>query len=197
PLNPESWMFHHPCVELTSLQAEAIGFKLYKIQSTGIKEEEVRELENFLRELKLNISFEAVVSGVIESSYQKTRIDDVCERLGLEHLTPLWRRNPEDVLMEIISQGFDVVFTAVAAHGFTEKWLNRRLDFEAFEELKLLNKKYGVHISLEGGEGETFVKDAPFFKKRIEFLEVEKIWKHDSGYLLVRRAVLINKKMKR
>ncbi|MGP3702999.1 MAG: diphthine--ammonia ligase [Candidatus Bathyarchaeota archaeon] len=194
PLNSESWMFHYPCIELTSLQAEAIGIKLYKFQSSGIKEEEVKELEDFLRELKLNVGFEALVSGVVESSYQKTRVDDVCKRLGLKHLTPLWHRNPEDILMELISQGFDVVFTAVAAQGFTEKWLNRKLDLEAFKELKLLNKKYGIHISLEGGEGETFVKDAPFFKKKIELLEVEKIWKHDSGYILAKKAVLINKK---
>lgn len=194
PLNPESWMFHYPCIDLTSLQAEAIGIKLYKLQTKGIKEEEAKDLENFLKELKLNINFEAVVSGVVESNYQKTRVDDICERLGLKHLTPLWHKNPENILREIISQGFDVVFTAVAAEGFTEKWLNRKLDFEALEELKLLSKKYGIHISLEGGEGETFVKDAPFFKKRIEFLDVEKVWKHDSGYLLIKKVALIDKR---
>ena len=33
PLNPESWMFHYPCIDLTSLQAEAIGIKLYKLHT--------------------------------------------------------------------------------------------------------------------------------------------------------------------
>ena len=193
PLNPESWMFHYPCIGLTHLQSKAMNIPIYSIVSRGEKEEEVLDLKNALEELKKSLRFEGLVSGAIESSYQKTRIDRVCREIGLISLTPLWHENPEKLLREVIEEGFEVVFTAVSAEGLTEKWLNRKLDFEALEELKILNKKFGIHLSLEGGEGETFVKDAPLFNKRIEFLDVEKVWRRSSGYLLVKKAVLVDK----
>ena len=87
------------------------------------------------------------------------------------------------------------MLTAVSAEGLNERWLNRRLDAEAIDDLKKLNKKYGVHVSLEGGEGETFVKDAPFFIRKINFLEIRKIWDRDSGYIIVKKAKLLDKKI--
>ncbi|MDI6691181.1 MAG: TIGR00289 family protein, partial [Candidatus Bathyarchaeota archaeon] len=52
---------------------------------------------------------------------------------------------------------------------------------------------YGVSVVGEGGEYETLVLDAPFFKKRIRIVEAEKVWKNQSGYLLVTKAELENK----
>lgn len=197
PLNPESWMFHYPCVSLTPLQSKAMGIPLYTVVTKGKKEEEILDLKRVISNLKDKLKFEALVSGAVESNYQKTRIEKVCDEVGLTSLTPLWHIDPEKLLKEIVSEGFEVVFTAVAAEGLTEKWLNRKLDLEALEELKILNKKFGIHLSLEGGEGETFVKDAPFFEKRIKFLEVEKVWKKCFGYLVVKKARLEDKKVVR
>jgi len=58
------------------------------------------------------------------------------------------------------------------------------------EESKRLNRRYGVHLSLEGGEGETLVLDCPLFHKRLHLIRVEKVWRIDSGYLTVREAAL-------
>jgi len=46
----------------------------------------------------------------------------------------------------------------------------------------------------EGGEYETLVLDAPFFKKKIELVETEVFWKGESGYLLVKKATLTDRK---
>jgi diphthamide synthase (EF-2-diphthine--ammonia ligase) len=53
-----------------------------------------------------------------------------------------------------------------------------------------------VSLVGEGGEYETLVLDGPLFKKRIELVETENFWKGESGYLLVRKAILIDKKKK-
>jgi len=45
----------------------------------------------------------------------------------------------------------------------------------------------------DGGEYETLVLDAPFFKKKIQLLQMEKVWEDHSGYLLVKKAVLLDK----
>jgi diphthamide synthase (EF-2-diphthine--ammonia ligase) len=35
--------------------------------------------------------------------------------------------------------------------------------------------------------------DAPFFEKRIELVETQRMWKGTSGYLLVKRAEVVEK----
>jgi diphthamide synthase (EF-2-diphthine--ammonia ligase) len=45
----------------------------------------------------------------------------------------------------------------------------------------------------EGGEYETLVLDGTFFKKRIKVVEAEKVWKGQSGYLLISKAELEDK----
>jgi diphthamide synthase (EF-2-diphthine--ammonia ligase) len=58
-----------------------------------------------------------------------------------------------------------------------------------------LSEKHGFHLGFEGGHADTFVVDGPIFKKKIKFLDTEKIWdeKTNSGYLKVKNAVLISK----
>ncbi|WP_309493475.1 diphthine--ammonia ligase [Candidatus Hecatella orcuttiae] len=197
PANPESWMFHHPCIDLTPLQSQAMGLPLHIQATSGRKEEELQDLRRALEFLKKKYRIEAVASGAVESQYQKSRIEKICKETGLISLNPLWGRDPLKLLEEVLSLGFEIVFTAVAAEGFDESWLNRRLDEEAVRDLKILNKKFGVHPSLEGGEGETFVKDTPFFARKVEFCGVEKVWRGYWGYLKVKEAKLIDKSGKR
>jgi diphthine-ammonia ligase len=53
-----------------------------------------------------------------------------------------------------------------------------------------LNKRFGVSLVGEGGEYEILVLDAPIFRKRLRILEAEKVWEGQSGYFLVKKAVL-------
>ncbi len=190
PRRQDSWMFHYPCVELTLLQAEALGLPLTQVETAGVKELELNDLKEALKGLRDRLRVEAVVSGAIASQYQRSRIDRLCGELNLKSLTPLWHRDPESLLKGMLGAGFEIVFTAVAAQGFTAEWLGRRLDMETIEDLKRLNRRYGVHLSLEGGEGETLVLDCPLFHKRIHLTRVEKVWCIDSGHLIVKEAVL-------
>jgi ABC transporter with metal-binding/Fe-S-binding domain ATP-binding protein len=193
PMNPFSWMFHCPCIEFTYLQAEALNLPLIVIKTKGKKEVELDDLKKGLSNLKKRCYISGVVSGAVASDYQKTRIDRICDRLNLKSFSPLWHKDPELLLRSMLDAGFEAVFTGVSAQGLNEKWLGRKLDEKAIEDLIKLNQKFGIHLSLEGGEAETFVIDCPLFKKRIEFEEVENVWKHDSGYILVKKAKLIDK----
>jgi ABC transporter with metal-binding/Fe-S-binding domain ATP-binding protein len=193
PRNPESWMFHRPCVEYTPLQAEAMGLPLTLVEVSGEKEVEIEELKEALTKLKDELKVEGLACGAVQSRYQRSRIEKICRIIGLKMLTPLWGENPESLLWEMLNLEFEVVFTAVAAFGMDEKWLGRRLNSKTIEDLKKLNMKFKVNLALEGGEAETFVLDACFFNKRIELLGVEKIWFGDWGYLKVKDAKLKNK----
>jgi predicted ATP pyrophosphatase (TIGR00289 family) len=154
-----------------------------------MKESEREDLKRLLEKLDV----EGVVSGAIASNYQKTRIENMCKQLGLNCVAPLWQRDQLQVLKEILDLKFEVLITGVYAYGFGKEWLGRKIDEATVEDLLRLNRQYGVSLAGEGGEYETLVVDAPFFKKRIKIVEAEKVWKGSSGYFLIKKAELQNK----
>jgi ABC transporter with metal-binding/Fe-S-binding domain ATP-binding protein len=184
-------MFHHPCAELTKLQAEAMGIKHVMWETAGEKERELEDMTAAIGSIKDDI--DGVVSGAILSRYQKDRIDAICKELDLKSITPLWHKNEEKLLKEEIDAGLDIIITAVASAGLDKSWIGKKLDEESIEELKKLKEKYGINISGEGGEYESFVINAPFFKKKIELGEIEKVWDEDtdSGYIVCKNARLV------
>jgi len=189
PQRDDSWMFHYPNVELTGLFAEACGIPLIKAETSGVKEKELEDLKSLL--MKLDI--EGVVSGVISSTYQKTRLNRICIDVGLKSITPLWHKDPKRLMETLITDGFSVIFTGVYAYGLDEKWLGRRLDREALKDLVALSRRYQISLVGDGGEYETLVLDAPYFEKRIRILKAKTLWGGESGYLLVEEARLEEK----
>jgi len=185
----DSWMFHFPNIRLVDSFAEAVGLPLVKIESSGIKEKELQDLEHLIESLDV----EGIVSGAIASAYQKTRIDEVCKRLNLVSVTPLWQRNPLDLLNEILSLKIEVIITGVYAYGLSKDWLGRKIDENVLVDLVEINRKYGVSLVGEGGEYETLTLDAPFFKKRIAVKKARRIWKGQSGHYQISQVELQNK----
>ena len=145
--NPASYMFHVANIHITELSAEAMGIPLIKKVTKGIKEEELDDLKNILIELK-DSGIEAIYSGALFSVYQKSRIDAICEELGLKSCAPLWHRDPVEYMNEIIDLGFEVIITSVAAEGLDESWLGKKIDKDVLDEIVELNKKYKIHFKL-------------------------------------------------
>jgi len=189
PQREDSWMFHFPNIHLADLFGEAVEIPLVKADTIGEKETELEDLKNVLATLDI----EGVVSGAISSWYQKRRIDKVCQELGLEAIAPLWQEDPVKLLKEIISKNFETMIIGVYAYGFDETWLGRKIDPATMKDLVALNDEYQISLVGEGGEYETLVLDAPFFKKKLQILQAEKIWENHSGYLLVKEARLVDK----
>ncbi|MEM3421533.1 MAG: TIGR00289 family protein [Candidatus Hadarchaeum sp.] len=189
--NPFSWMFHSVNINATKLQAEAVGIKQIMRQTLGKKEYELEDLKGAIEEVKGEI--DGIISGSISSSYQKNRVDLIAKELGLVSLSPLWGLDPVELLRDMIKVGFDIIITSVAAQGFGPSWLGRRIDEKAVEELEKLCQKYGINPSGEGGEYESFVLDAPIFRKRIEVIDAERVWSGTNGYLLIKQARIVEK----
>ena len=97
------------------------------------------------------------------------------------------------LLKEILNLEFEAIITGVCAYGLTSEWLGRKIDTASIEDLMELNRKYGVSVVGEGGEYETMVLDAVFFKKRIKIVESRKTWKNQSGYFIITKAELESK----
>jgi uncharacterized protein (TIGR00290 family) len=91
----------------------------------------------------------------------------------------------------MLSRGMVIIVTAVAAMGLDEGWLGRVLDPEAVEALRGLSERFGVDVCGEGGEMETLVLDAPWFRSRLEVLEARRVWDGVRGSYVVERAGLL------
>lgn len=89
--------------------------------------------------------------------------------------------------------GFEIIITSVSAAGLNQSWLGRRIDERCIEELLKLREKYGISIVGEGGEMETFVTDAPFFKNKIKIKKAEKSWDGVRGVFEIKDAELAGK----
>jgi len=191
-LNPESYMYHVPNIDLVRLQAESMRIPLIFKETIGKKEEELSDLSDALAEAKTKYGVKGVVSGAIYSNYQKKRVDRICCELGLLSLAPLWKRNPKELWNEMFDAGFEVMIAAVAAYGLTEEWLGRRVDREVFDELCDLHGTCYVCTGGEGGEFETFVTNCPLFKERVVVVESRKVWDEPtmSGQLVIEKARL-------
>lgn len=181
PEREDSWMFHTPNLEVIDIFAECVGLPLVKIHVSGEREREVEELVSGLEKLEL----EKLVSGVVASRYQKQRIDSVCAKLGIEHVSPLWGRDQEELLREEVRE-MEVVITSVSAEGLGREWLGRKLDTRTVEELIAVARKFGINPAGEGGEYETLVLSAPFFRRGIRILEERVEWEGSRGVLRVK-----------
>lgn len=190
--NPHSYMYHTSNIDLTQLSSQAMEIPLIRSVTKGEKEKELKDLKRVLGRIKQK-GIEAVFSGALYSTYQKSRVDKICSDLSLKSCAPLWHRDPQNYMEEIINLGFEVIITSASSEGLDESWLGRKIDHDLLNEIMKVNQKYGVHPAFEGGEAETMVLDCPLFKKRIKIVEAEKIWDRDSGYLSIKKAVLEDK----
>ncbi|MDD5503268.1 MAG: TIGR00289 family protein [Candidatus Thermoplasmatota archaeon] len=184
-----SYMFHVPNVHLTSLQAEAAGAKYVEVKTKGEKEKELDDLKRALSKLEID----GVISGAVASEYQRTRIERICDELGIKSFAPLWHKDPRMLVRDMIEAQFDIRIVGAFAEGFDSSWLGKKLDMAAYEDLCRLNDRYGVSVSGEGGEYESLVLDCPMFGKRLEIVESQKEWKRSSGTLRIIDAKLVEK----
>ena len=184
PRNEEAYLWHYPTVELSKLSAEAMNLSIMLIRCDEIGPKvEAKCLEPVLAKMKID----ALVLGGI--GLQKTQIKEVsrtAEKFGLDVLVPHRHCTSEQLLADEIESGMEIVITEVAADGLTKDWLGRIIDENAFRALKSLSEKHGFDILGEGGSFNTFVTDAPFFKKRIELVNPAMVWDKStrSGYVV-------------
>lgn len=190
--NDESYMFHVPNIYLTDLLAEAMDIPIISVETDGIKEEELEDLRVGFEKLK-SLGIEAIYTGALYSTYQKSRIEKLAGEVGLKAVSPYWHVDELEYMNLIVSLGFEVIISGVSAYGLDEKWLGRKIDEKLIDDLLKLNEKVGINLAFEGGEAETLVLDGPIFKKRVRILKDKRQWHVDSGLYIIEDAVLEEK----
>lgn len=110
----------------------------------------------------------AVCSGAILSSYQRTRIESVARRLNLIPLSYLWQYpslpppSAGGLLDDMSAVGFDVRIIKVASGGLEEDLLWQNLmDRKVRKKVEKSMRRFGGSVLGEGGEYETLVVTGP------------------------------------
>ncbi|MFP4403668.1 MAG: diphthine--ammonia ligase [Nanoarchaeota archaeon] len=193
-INQDSYMFHTPNIDLVKLQSKAMNTPLIFQETTGRKEEELKDLKKAIKKAKEKYNIDGIITGALYSNYQRERIEKICDELGLKCFSPLWHINQEQEIKEILKNNFKIIFSSVAALGFNEKWLNKIITLKEIEKLIELNKKYKINVAGEGGEYESLVLDCPMFNKQIKLKEYEIIKIDEYNYKLnIKKAILEDK----
>lgn len=172
--NPESYMFHTPNIERTEKQAEVMNLPLLIHKTPGVKEEELKDLEDAIQTAKEKYGIEGIVTGALHSEYQRSRIQKICDKLKLKCINPLWHIDEIEYLKKLVASKFKVIIIGAFAYPLDQTWLQREINKDFIEEVKYLKDEYKIHPAGEGGEFETFVVNCPLFQREL------KITKHQA-----------------
>lgn len=167
-INKDSYMFHTPSINKTKYQAKEMRIPHLIKKTKGEKEEELKDLEKIISLAIKKYKIQGIVTGAVLSVYQSSRIKNICDKLGIGCLNPLWGKDELNYLKELLKNNFEIMIVSVAAYPLNPSWLGRIIDNNFIKEIKELKNKYSVSPAGEGGEFETFVINCPMFKKRLK-----------------------------
>lgn len=192
----DSYMYQTVGHSVIPLYEHALGIPLYRQEITGKTvnsnrdyatpswkqaQDETEDLVPLLmRVSKAHPEANAVSTGAILSTYQRTRVESVALRLGLTPLSYLWQYpllppyTQSSLLHDMTTVGQRAIIIKTASGGLNEEFLG--LDVAAQRTVARLGKAMGRFgeadngaILGEGGEFETLALDGPrpLWKKRI------------------------------
>jgi len=180
PKSDESHLLHHPNMKWTKLQSQSMNIPQLTITSNSDKtDDELSLIENLLQDAKDQFQIEGLVHGGIKSKFQKEKFENVCSKLHLTVIAPLWGTDPEHYMNELIDSKFNFIMTTVSSDGLDDSWLGKTISKSDILSLKHLSEKFGFNLNFEGGEAETFVINCPLFTNSIKINQSQKKW---DGY---------------
>tara|TARA_B100001167_G_C16761755_1_gene301844 strand:- start:949 stop:1638 length:690 start_codon:yes stop_codon:yes gene_type:complete len=191
PHSSESHLLHYPNIKFTQLQAESMKTpQLIEETLSDDSENESKKLNNLISLAKEKYSIDGIVHGGILSEYQKDNFSLICEKNQLKIISPLWNKEPESYMKELLNENFEYVISTVSSAGLNDSWLGRIIDKNGLDELQKLQKKFRFNLNFEGGEAETFVTNCPLFEKRLLIQDSTTEWDGYRGRFEILEAKL-------
>jgi len=156
---------HGVRVELLDIQAKCIGLPLLKIQIPEMPTLEVYDntMETALLDLKNQGVTASVFGDIFLEDLRKYREKKLAE-VNLKGVFPLWKIPTTKLIREFIDSGFKAITTCVNDKYLDKSFVGRIIDDDFLNDLP-----DGVDPCGENGEYHSFVFEAPFFSKPIQF----------------------------
>jgi ABC transporter with metal-binding/Fe-S-binding domain ATP-binding protein len=176
----DSHLLHYPNVSATKVQAEAMKIPQILLESkSDYIEDELELLKQGLVRAKNDYSIQGIIHGGILSEFQKSGFEKIAQDLGLVVIAPIWRKDQNQYMRELLDSGFEFIISAVSCNGLDESWIGKKITPQNLAELIQKSDQFQFNLSFEGGEAETFVTNCPLFSNPIEITQSEKFW---DGY---------------
>ena len=191
PVSDESQFLHYPNVSMTVLQAESMKLpQLSSYSDSNDTKMEVSELEFLLGQAKQVFGIEGIVHGGILSEFQKNHFEDVCKKLDLKIISPLWGMDQKQYMKKLIESDFKYIITSVSSAGLDDSWLGKIISQKDVDDLEKLSITHGFNLSFEGGEAESLVLNCPLFSMSLKIIKSNKVWDGYRGRFEITRATL-------
>ena len=142
----DSMMFQIQGTYISAFQAISMNIPWLPVKSKGVEELEIHDLREALEGKKNNMKtfeeiwpkkipkpkniqiingkmeIDALVTGALRSDYQKTRIERMCNEIGIKSFCPLWHKNSEEHMKSLLQHGFEIKFVSVSCEGLDSSW---------------------------------------------------------------------------
>ena len=191
PYSDESHLLHYPNIHFTSLQAESMKIpQLIEKITSNDPVIESKKLNSLIINAKEKYSIQGIVHGGILSKYQRDNFSLVCKKHHLEIISPLWNKDPESYMKELLDTNFEYILSTVSSDGLNDSWLGRKINHADLGKLEQLQKKFDFNLNFEGGEAETFVTNCPLFEKPLLIQDSNTEWDGYRGRFEILEAKL-------
>lgn len=117
------------------------------------------DMERALRQAK-DLGAEACAFGDIDIEEHRMWDETRCAAVGLKAVLPLWQRNREENVEEILQLGYQCVVKCIRNDLLPEAWLGLPLSASMLDEMRRLH----VDLCGENGEYHTVVVGGPLFR---------------------------------
>lgn len=187
PFSAESHLLHFPNIEITKLQSNSMKIpQIYVKSKSNTKEDEQISLEIILKKAKIDFKIEGLVHGGILSDFQKKIFETLCNKLDLQLVSPIWKKDQKKYMNTLIDSSFCFVIASVSSDGLDDSWLGKKITHKELKKLEILSQEHGFNLSFEGGEAETLVLDCPLFSHPLAIKESKKNWDGYRGSLEIK-----------
>ncbi|UCC57611.1 MAG: diphthine--ammonia ligase [Candidatus Bathyarchaeum sp.] len=139
-------------------------------------------MENFVEALK-GLEVDALVAGDILVEAHLTFLQDVCNKVGLKLLEPIYGRDTSELFHEIFGLEFKALITGVDLKFLGVEWLGFTISKET--AATFLSKIGSVDPLGENGEFHTLVLECPLYAKSFKVKSAERKVAKGMAYLNV------------
>ncbi len=151
--------------ELLIQQAKSLGIPLELIELKGTVSMETYNstMAQSIMNLKSDEYTHSVFGDIFLEDLKKYREDNL-EKIGVEAVFPLWKKDTKLLITEFIDLGFKAITVCINSKVLDKSFCGREVDLEFIESLPA-----NVDPCGENGEFHTFVYDGPNFKEPVKF----------------------------
>jgi len=154
-LDKPGFSVHKANIETVKAVAQMLGYTLEKLKvSNEIPED--KSLITYLERLRER-GITALVTGNVKIEENHNIYAELCERVGLKLVEPLYNRDTLELLIKYAEIGLDFLIVGIRRNSLSPEWLGKTITKENFESFLTEALSNGIDPCGEYGEYHTIV----------------------------------------